>query len=90
MHSLQRLNAAEKLIKGGATTLTSFMVIALIITILSVTLSEPSLSVIAMINALLGSAIGLPLSKSLVSSVHTKKRRVPDVGKKQSNREKGQ
>src|SRR5262249_53349142 len=55
------LNAAEKWIKGGAATLLSFMVIAFIITILSVALSEPSLSVIAMINALLGAAIGLPL-----------------------------
>ena len=61
IQSWQRMNRAEKWIKGGSATLLSFMVIALIIAILSVTLGEPSLSLIAMINALLGAAIGLPL-----------------------------
>jgi len=59
--SLQRLKAAEKWVNGGTATLVSFMVIALVITILGVAIGQPIFGFIAVINALLGALIGLPL-----------------------------
>jgi hypothetical protein len=46
---------------GGIATVTIFMIIAVLITQLSVTQGHPVLIAIAMLNALLGAVIGLPL-----------------------------
>jgi hypothetical protein len=46
---------------GGIATLAVFMLIAVIITVLGTTQGHPVLIAVAMINALLGALIGLPL-----------------------------
>jgi hypothetical protein len=59
--SLEKLKASEKWIQGGSTTLIVFTVIAVIISILSVILNAPAMAFSAIINLVLGLAIGLPL-----------------------------
>jgi len=46
---------------GGIATLASFMLMAVFIMLISITQGHPVLMAIAMINALLGAIIGLPL-----------------------------
>jgi len=46
---------------GGIAVLTSFMLIAVILTLLSITQGHPVLAAVAMLNAVLGALIGLPL-----------------------------
>jgi len=46
---------------GGIAVLTSFMLVAVMITVISITQGHPVLLAIAMLNAVLGALIGLPL-----------------------------
>jgi len=46
---------------GGIAVLTSFMLVAVMITLISITQGHPVLLAIAMLNAVLGALIGLPL-----------------------------
>jgi hypothetical protein len=46
---------------GGIAVLTSFMLVAVMITLISITQGHPFLLAIAMLNAVLGALIGLPL-----------------------------
>ena len=59
--SLAKLKSGSHVMNGGIATLASFMLIAVFITLISITQAHPFLIVIAMINALLGAIIGLPL-----------------------------
>ena len=46
---------------GGIAVLTSFILVAVLITLISITQGHPVLAVIAMINAVFGAMLGLPL-----------------------------
>ena len=59
--SLEKLNAAEDRINGGSATLFVFTLIALVIATIAFLLNEPTLIIVAFVNSLLGSLIGLPL-----------------------------
>jgi len=59
--SLNKLKSGGHLMNGGIATLAVFMLIAVIITVLGTTQGHPVLIAVAMINALLGALIGLPL-----------------------------
>src|SRR5215470_16022439 len=59
--SLEKLKAGQRWINGGSATLVAFTLIGLAITIIGFALNEPAFSNIAIINLLLGLAIGLPL-----------------------------
>ncbi len=59
--SLAKLRSGAHLINGGIATITIFMLVAALITLIGVTQGHPVLSVIAMINALLGAMVGIPL-----------------------------
>lgn len=59
--SQKRLEAAEKLIKAGNSTLIAFISIAVTIAILGLAIGNSTLSTIAMINVLGGALIGFPL-----------------------------
>src|SRR5262249_22446108 len=61
MESLSKLKSGSHLMNGGIATLVVFNVIALIIIVLSLALNDLSLITIAMINAMLGALVGLPL-----------------------------
>lgn len=60
--SRKRLEAAEKWLKAGTTTLSVFISIALLISVLGVVIGNPNLSLIAMINVLAGAIIGSPFT----------------------------
>ena len=60
--SHKRLEAAEKWIKAGNTTLIAFISIAVAISSLGVAIGNPTLSVVAMINVLAGALIGFPFT----------------------------
>ena len=57
----KRLEAAEKWIKAGNSTLIAFISIAITIAMLGVAIGNSTLSTIAMINVLGGALIGFPL-----------------------------
>jgi hypothetical protein len=59
--SQKRLDAAEKWIKAGNSTLIAFISIAVTIAILGVAIGNSTLSTIAMVNVLGGALIGFPL-----------------------------
>jgi len=59
--SVTKLKSGSHLMNGGIAVLTSFMLIAVIITLLSITQGHPVLAVIGMMNAVLGALVGLPL-----------------------------
>jgi len=59
--SLTKLKSGSQLMNGGIATLASFMLIAVFIMLISITQGHPFLMAIAMLNALLGALIGLPL-----------------------------
>ena len=59
--SVAKLKSGSHVMNGGIAVLTSFMLIAVIITLLSITQGHPVLAVIAMLNAVLGAMVGLPL-----------------------------
>ncbi len=59
--SVAKLKSGSHLMNGGIAVLTSFMLIAVIITLLSITQGHPFLAVIAMLNAALGAMVGVPL-----------------------------
>jgi len=59
--SLNKLRSGAHLMNGGIGTLAVFMLIAVIISLLGVTQGHPVLIAIAMLNAVLGALIGLPL-----------------------------
>jgi len=59
--SLTKLKSGSHLMNGGIATLASFMLIAVFIMLISITQGHPVLMAIAMLNALLGAIIGLPL-----------------------------
>jgi len=59
--SLTKLKSGSHLMNGGIATLASFMLIAVFIMLISITQGHPVLMAIAMVNALLGAIIGLPL-----------------------------
>ena len=60
-NSLAKIRSGSHLMNGGVATLASFMVIAVIITLIGITQGHPVLATIAMLNALLGALVGLPL-----------------------------
>ena len=59
--SLAKLKSGSHLMNGGIATLASFMLIAVLITLIGITQGQSVLIAIAMINALLGAIVGLPL-----------------------------
>ena len=59
--SLRKLQAGAKLMNGGIATLISFILIALLLSVLGIALGNPVLSSIGMLNVLLGALIGFPL-----------------------------
>lgn len=59
--SLTKLRSGSHLLNGGIATVTIFMIIAVLITLLGVTQGHPVLITIGMLNALLGAVVGLPL-----------------------------
>ena len=59
--SLQKLHAGTRWMNGGIATLISFILIALLLSVLGIALGNPVLSSIAMLNVLLGALIGFPL-----------------------------
>ena len=59
--SQRRLQAAEKWIKAGNSTLIAFISIAVTIATLGVVIGNPILVAIAMLNVLVGALIGFPL-----------------------------
>ena len=59
--SIAKLKSGSHLMNGGIGVLTSFMLVAVMITIISITQGHPVLVAIAMLNAVLGALIGLPL-----------------------------
>ncbi len=69
--SLRRLKAGGQWINGGIATILAFTAIAVIITILGISLGQPVLGAIAMLNELLGILIGVPLV--LAGKVSTKR-----------------
>jgi hypothetical protein len=92
--SQKRLEAAEKWIKAGNSTLIAFISIAVTIAILNVFTSHPALIPIAIINVLTGLLIGAPFllvggaklikAKRLVSQPHSKEKlAVPGSPKKE-------
>jgi hypothetical protein len=69
--SLRRLRAGALWINGGIATILAFTLIAVIITIIGISLGHPVLGTIAMLNELLGIVIGVPLV--LAGKVSTKR-----------------
>src|SRR5262249_21765382 len=59
--SVAKLKSGSHLMNGGIAVLTSFMLVAAFITLISITQGHPVLAVIAMINAVFGAMLGLPL-----------------------------
>ncbi len=59
--SVTKLKSGSHLMNGGIAVLTSFMLVAVMITIISITQGHPFLLAIAMLNAVLGALVGLPL-----------------------------
>ena len=59
--SVTKLKSGSHVMNGGIAVLTSFMLIAVILTLLSITQGHPVLAAVAMLNAVLGALIGLPL-----------------------------
>ena len=59
--SLNKLRSGAHLMNGGIATLLAFMVVAIIISLIGMTQGHPVLIAIAMINAVAGALIGLPL-----------------------------
>jgi len=59
--SVTKLKSGSHLMNGGIAVLTSFMLVAVMITLISITQGHPVLLAIAMLNAVLGALIGLPL-----------------------------
>jgi len=59
--SLRRLKASAQWINGGIATIVAFTLIAVIITLIGISLGQPALGTIAMLNELLGIIIGVPL-----------------------------
>ncbi len=59
--SLIKLKSGSDLMNGGIATISIFMLGAVVIAILGMTLGHPPLMAIAMLNALAGALIGLPL-----------------------------
>jgi len=59
--ALEKLRSGRKLTNGGVATMTAFILIAVLITILGIAIGAPSLSTIAMINVVLGAIVGVPL-----------------------------
>src|SRR6185295_14605918 len=59
--SVAKLKSGSHVMNGGIAVLTSFMLIAVILTLLSITQGHPVLAAVAMLNAVLGALIGLPL-----------------------------
>jgi len=56
----KRLEAADKWIKAGNTTLIAFIAIGVMISALGIAIGNPTLSIVAMINVLAGALIGFP------------------------------
>jgi hypothetical protein len=59
--ALEKLRDGRKFTNGGVATITAFILIAVLITILGIAIGDPSLSTIAVINVVLGAIIGVPL-----------------------------
>ena len=59
--SLEKLKSSEKWITQGSATVVVFTIIGLIISIIGFLLNDPDFSSIAVLNLLLGLAIGLPI-----------------------------
>jgi hypothetical protein len=57
--SLEKLNRAQELIKGGSTVLLIFTLIPLAIAAVGLLINQPALMMIAFVNQLLGSIIGI-------------------------------
>src|SRR6476659_9791673 len=59
--SLTKLRSGSHITNGGIATVSVFMFVATLITLIGTTQGQPVLVAVAMINALFGAIVGLPL-----------------------------